>query len=272
MKIHLHLLKISLILLFVGFSLFVYGQNNNGNDNLELSFVTIKTDQTTNIYIDGKFKNKGRWYGEIQPGQHVIKLEKDGYKPVEKQFSILNGQNLVIEVAGPDEQITTPIKEEHYDKYKFITLNASYSLQPQGAIGLTAGYIKKFGAFVSVMSGFGFKGFSTDLSSDDYGFVNGNYPYYTGTKSRSRLSVMIGGIASIKDVVFLRLGVGYGTRKLAYETVDGKWINHSKYSYNGVDLSLGAQAFFNRFTVSLDVVTTSFKAAELKIGFGLNLN
>lgn len=163
--------------------------------------------------------------------------------------------------------------ENNYDTYKFVTINYSFSLQPQSAIGLTVGYIKKFGAFVSVMSGFGFKGFSTDLSSDDNGFVNGNYPFYTGKTSKSRLSVIVGGIASIKDKVFVRAGLGYGTKKLAYETNDGKWINHSKYSYSGVDISVGAQTFFSdKFTVSLDVITTSFKAAELKLGFGLKLN
>lgn len=272
MRTHLHLFKISLILLFIGSSMFLHSQNNNENDNLELGFVTIKTDPTASIYLDDQFKNKGRWYGEILSGQHVIRLEKDGFESVEQHFSLSTGQNLVIEVNGPNKKVIIPIVETEYKQYKYVTLNGSYSIQPQGAIGFTVGYIKKFGAFVSVMTGFGFKGFSADMTADDNGFVNGDYPFYTGKTSKSRLSVIVGGIASIKDKVFIRAGLGYGTRKLAYETEEGKWINHSKYSYNGVDLSLGAQTFFKKFTVSLDVVTTSFKATELKLGFGLKLN
>lgn len=179
------------------------------------------------------------------------------------------GQNSF--VVSQDAGNNKKTYDNNYPTYKFITLNTSLSIQPQFAVGLTAGYVKKFGGFISIMTGLGFKGFSADMTSDDNGFVNGNYPLYTGKTSKSRLSIILGGIMSVTDKVYVRAGIGYGTRKVAYETVDGKWINYGKESYSGIDLSAGAQTFIKRFTLSFDLVTTSFKAMECKLGFGFTL-
>ena len=267
MRVQIHLSKILLVLFFVGFCMFLQGQN----DNLELSFVTIKTGQSSKIFLDNQYKNTGKWYGEILPGQHIVRIDKEGYKSVEKSFSISNGQNIVVEIAEPTEKIINEIEKDTCEVHKFITINGSYSLQPQGAVGFTVGYVKKFGGFISIMSGFGFKGFSADKTSDDNGFVNGDYPFYTGKTSKTRLSIILGGIMCVTDNVYLKAGLGYGTRRVAYETVDGKWINYGKYCYNGVDLSLGAQTFIEQFTLSFDLVTTSFKSMECKLGLGITI-
>ncbi len=267
MTTQIHLSRVLLILFFIGFSMILNGQN----DTLKLSFVTIKTNPSSKIFLDDQYKNTGKWYGEIQPGQHTVRIEKEGYLSVEQSFSILNGQNVVVEVPEPTEKIITTPNKKDYKQYKFITLNTSLSIQPQFAVGFTAGYVKKFGGFISIMTGFGFKGFSAETTSDDNGFVNGDYPMYTGKTSKSRLSIIVGGIMSVTDKVYVRAGVGYGTRKVAYETVDGKWINYGKESYSGIDLSAGAQTFIKRFTLSFDLVTTSFKAMECKLGFGFTL-
>lgn len=265
-------LKISNLLLLVVLSVCLYGQNIDQNDELNLSFVTIITDQSSKIYLDDQYKGIGRWYGEITPGQHQIRIEKKGYEPVEEDFSIANGANLIVDVDGPDEKIEEPIPPINYEPHTFITLNGSLSFQPQFAMGLTFGYVKQYGVFASVMTGFGFKGFSTNITSDENGYVNGKYPDYTGNTSSSRLSIIVGGIASIKEKVFLRAGLGYGTRCVAYETKDGTWINHGAVSYSGIDMSFGVQAFFNKYTGSFDIVTTSFEAVELKFGIGITID
>ena len=265
MKTQINFSRVVLILLFVGLNMLLYGQN----DNMELSYVTIKTGPSSKIFLNDQYKSVGKWYGEINPGQHIVRIEKEGYQSVEQSFSILNGQNIVVEVAEPTEKITTTPNKKEFKEYKFITLNGSLSFQPQGAVGFTVGYVKKFGGFISIMTGFGFKGFSADKTSDDNGFVNGNYPLYTGKKSKSRLSIIVGGIMCATDKLYVRAGAGYGTRMVSYETADGKWINYGKNSYSGIDLSAGVQTFIKRFTASFDIVTTSFLMMECKLGLGI---
>ena len=71
------------------------------------------------------------------------------------------------------------------------------------------------------------------------------------------------------NVLALKLGAGYGTRSLAWETADGNYIKNQAYSVSGVDLNAGVQLFLNKFCLSIDFVTTNAKYSEVKVGVGV---
>ena len=73
---------------------------------------------------------------------------------------------------------------------------------------------------------------------------------------------IVGGLA-------LRVGAGYGIRNFAYEMTDGKYVKNTDVSASGIDAAVGAQYKIGKIVVSLDMVTTSFKIFEAKLGVGM---
>lgn len=159
--------------------------------------------------------------------------------------------------------------KERWPKQTFVTLNAAYSFSPQASFGFSVGQVKRFGWFVSVMSNGRFSGFRADGECDRDGFVGGSYyPYYTGETNKMRLSVMAGGLMRLSGPLMLRVGVGYGSRTVRWQTTDGQWYRNTAFSWQGVDLSAGLQLHWHGFVGSLEAVTTQFKNVETKIGLG----
>ena len=151
----------------------------------------------------------------------------------------------------------------------FVTVNAAYSVAPQGSLGFSVGQVKRFGWFVSLMSNGNFSGFSADGDCDGQGFLpDGHLMQYTDEVSKTRLSVMAGGMMRVSGPLCLRVGLGYGNRTLLWQTTDGEWYRNKDYSLQGIDLSAGVQLHLKGFVVSLEAVTTQFKNVEAKIGLG----
>lgn len=176
----------------------------------------------------------------------------------------------------PKEQnVEKPVKQkvesnaEGSNKF-FGTLNFAYSAAPQISFGFSIGQVKRFGWFVSVMTNGSFKGFSAAGNCDADGYLDdGSLPLYTGETAKDRLSVIAGGMMSLTDMLYVRVGVGYGVRNLCWQTEDGQYYRNMAYSVSGVDVSAGLQAHFGMFVVSVEAVTTNFKTLEGKLGFGV---
>lgn len=173
---------------------------------------------------------------------------------------------IMIEENRNDEPSFTEQKSDF--KKTFFTLNVAYTNSPQTSFGFTFGQCRKVGWFVSLMSGFDFKGLSSDAECNESGYVGNAYPLYSGNDSKNRLSIMGGAMFRFNRMVYSRIGVGYGLRNLNYETADGKWIRATEYSTSGVDMSAGLLFNFKGFVLSGDVVTTNFKTLEFKLGIG----
>jgi hypothetical protein len=160
--------------------------------------------------------------------------------------------------------------KERWPRETFITLNAAYGMAPQGAVGFSGGQVKRFGWFVSVMTNGNLSGFTFDGDCDAQGFLpNGHLMPYTGEVSKTRLSVMAGGMMRLRGPWIARVGVGYGNRTLRWQTTDGEWYRNTDFSQSGIDLSAGLQLHWRRMAFSLEAVTTQFKNIETKIGIGI---
>ena len=106
-----------------------------------------------------------------------------------------------------------------------------------------------------------------NYTADANGYVDGEYPYYTGEKCNMRISVMGGAMMKVAKPLYLRAGVSYGMRVISWYTKDNL-VKMPDDSWTGVDVSLGAQLHLKGFVISLEAVTTSFKDVEGKVGVG----
>ena len=248
--------------------------------------VLNSTPAMAEIYIDGERKGETPMrINKLNVGKHSLRLVKEGYKPLNKSFNIEDGKTLELEekmeaeapvVVKPEK----PKKEEKLNPEKekpakltapsvwFATANFAYSFAPQASFGFSVGQVKRFGWFISAMSNFGFKAMQYNYTADANGYVDGEYPYYTGEKCNLRISVMGGAMMKVAEPLYLRAGVGYGQRVKSWYISDGRLVKMSGDSWTGVDVSLGAQVHLKGFVLSLEAVTTSFKDVEAKVGVG----
>lgn len=240
------------------------------------------------LYIDGKEVGETpRRINTIPIGEHSVRLKKDGYTPLQKAITIEEGETLVLEEqleALPEPKAKDKPKKEEKPKSEakpkvekpqasipstwFATLNFAYDPSPQTSFGFTVGSVKKFGWFFSAMSNFGFKAMEYNYTADVDGYVDGNYPAYSGESCSTRISVIGGAMMKVANPLYLRAGVGYGMRVKSWYTGDVGLVKMSNDSWIGVDASLGAQAHLKGFVLSFDVVSTNFKNMELKAGMG----
>lgn len=247
---------------------------------------------------------------DIIIGNHTVRIVKEGYNIIEKSVVVNENRVLSINetlkvkstpasTVTPKPQTTTSTtpktttttpkattskttttpkattsKTTSYKKrlYRitFLDVNFAYSIAPQTSVGLTFGQVKKVGWYVSVMSGLGFNALGTSMECDKHGYVKYQLPFYSGETSRSRLSAIGGFMFRPSRALAFKVGAGYGTRILAWETVDGEWIKNSYYSTSGIDLDAGMEFFLGGINMSLDVISTNFKTCEIKVGFGIN--
>lgn len=259
------------------------------------------------IYIDGKhYGQTPNILTDIIIGNHTVKIVKEGYNSIEKKVVVsenralslnetltlkttttstvtskpqtttntyttttLNKPSTTSAKAAATTSKTTTSKKKLY-KLTFLDVNFAYSIAPQTSVGLTFGQVKKVGWYVSVMSGFGFDALGATMECSKYGYINNQLPFYSGETSKSRLSAIGGFMFRPAKALAFKVGAGYGTRILAWETTDGEWIKNNGYSASGLDFDAGMEFFLGGINMSFDVISTNFKTCEAKVGFGIN--
>lgn len=250
------------------------------------SLVVESKPDMVDLYIDNEFVGQTpKLINDIVIGQHELKLTKEGYKEYTGSIIVKKNERTQVEPKlealpkpkpkkGEKPKKTKPvpvidsIKMQGKKSVWFATANVAYSLAPQASFGFSVGQVKRFGWFFSAMSNFGFKAMQYNYTADANGYVDGEYPYYTGEKCNLRISVMGGAMMKVAEPLYLRAGVGYGQRVKSWYISDGRLVKMSDDSWAGVDVSLGAQVHLKGFVLSLDAVTTSFKDVEGKVGVG----
>lgn len=167
-----------------------------------------------------------------------------------------------------EAQQTQAPKVKRIPKITFATLNGAYTNTENPSVGFTFGQVQKFGWFASVMSGFHFAGIAPAAISDAEGFVGEDLPFYKDEYAKTVLSIIGGGVMRLNDMMYLKVGAGFGNRSLSWKTLDDRWVRNGGYSAVGVDVSAGMMFNFRGFVLSLDAVTTNFSIFEGKIGLG----
>ena len=133
------------------------------------------------------------------------------------------------------------------------------------------GFVRKNGAYVKFRSDFGSA--SADLECDDSGALTSGgegTPYYKeGVTQKARLSVTAGYLRQLWKPVYLYAGAGYGSRTLAWETVEGELVKNTDHSAVGVAAELGVIGRLGKFALSVGFHTVNFKHHEVTVGVGI---
>lgn len=214
--------------------------------------------EKADVYVEDKLVGTTPYASkEMQSGTYQIEIRKKGYPVKKQEVTITDGMTTELDIDMSDAAAA------------FATLNYGFSTAPQHSLGLTFGMVKKFGWYFSAMTGLSFDAFNTVATCDELGNVDGETQIYSGNTANSRLSFIAGAMFRPVNILALKLGAGYGTRTLAWETADGSYIANEAYSVSGVDINAGVQLFLNKLSLSIDCVTTNAKYSEIKIGVGV---
>lgn len=204
------------------------------------------------------------------------------WHPLQEQESFV-AENVRFRVVALD-----PYQFYALPKYKggktnietFILGEIAYSPVPQLSYGLTFGQMYKYGLgwFVDFRSNFNFRSANNGLKCTQGGYVNGELPFYSGRKQSSSMVCHAGLVFDILDAVKVQrnrfnsfglyVGMGYGWRRLLWETTDGKWVEYAPTSYKGFCANIGLQGSIYGFTLRAGINTIGFKYTEIEAGLG----
>lgn len=156
----------------------------------------------------------------------------------------------------------------------FATVNASYGFSGIPMAGFTVGQYDKFGWYVTLMTGFDFDytGYQVVDHCQKDGYIGAILPFYKPNSKISAVSVMAGGIMGLNDIVYVKAGLGYGMRSVAWQLWEDDYVTNDGFSAHGVDVGAGLLFDINRFVLTLDGVTTNFHVFEARLGLGFRFS
>ena len=230
--------------------------------------VLIKTDKSGDkLYIDGSFVGKTPFITHLSYGKHELKSSRRSYTTI-KNIELRDDSDGQTSSSTQTYVLLFETLDEYLNKgMHSLTLNMAYSLAPQVSLGLTYGYVRKIGWFVSVMSNFNFRFNATPWNDISYL----DKAVFSGESSKARLSFTGGLVIKTIGPIYAKIGAGYGLRVKCWK-VSNNWYEYEPDTYRGIDLTAGLMLNTNGCTISCDVVTTNFKTIETKVGFGINWN
>lgn len=139
----------------------------------------------------------------------------------------------------------------------------------QLSYGLMAGFVKRTGGYVKFRHSFSKVSDNGGECNDEGVSATGQTRWYSGRTEKSRMAVTAGVLQQLWKPVYLYAGVGYGVRKLSWETTGGEWIKNTDHSFKGIEAEIGGIVRYGRLAVSLGIQTNSFKYAEANVGVGV---
>ncbi|WP_279209625.1 PEGA domain-containing protein [Bacteroides nordii] len=222
-------------------------------------------EQDANVYIDGTLAGQTPYKSDRMPiRSYKLRIEKDLFFPIDTVVNISAG-----ETNGQTFTMISTIKPKEPRR---MLVMAEVGYHPsQLSYGGMIGFVRKNGAYVKFRSDFGSA--SADLECDDSGALTSGgegTPYYKeGVTQKARLSVTAGYLRQLWKPVYLYAGAGYGSRTLAWETVEGELVKNTDHSAAGVAAELGAIGRLGKFALSVGFHTVNFKYHEVAIGVGI---
>ena len=222
-------------------------------------------EQDANVYIDGTLAGQTPYKSDRMPiRSYRLRIEKDLFCPIDTVVNISAG-----ETNGQTFTMISTIKPKEPRR---MLVMAEVGYHPsQLSYGGMIGFVRKNGAYVKFRSDFGSA--SADLECDDSGALTSGgegTPYYKeGVTQKARLSVTAGYLRQLWKPVYLYAGAGYGSRTLAWETVEGELVKNTDHSAVGVAAELGVIGRLGKFALSVGFHTVNFKHHEVTVGVGI---
>ena len=183
-------------------------------------------------------------------------------------------ERIAAEKKVHSDSVKTARKERiaAYPWSNFVMLNGAYALYPEYAFGITYARVKQYGFYVSAMMNPSIR-FHADHYGSASGAIDGEYPFYSGKHTSTRISATAGALVRLHIPMYLYAGVGYGYRGLFYETTEHDWVawRTANTIYHGMHWEAGLMGNIKGFAISLGVSSiTDFSNMyyEAKLGLG----
>ena len=222
-------------------------------------------EQDANVYIDGTLAGQTPYKSDRMPiRSYRLRIEKDLFFPIDTVVNISVG-----ETNGQTFTMISTIKPKE-PRRMLVMAEVGYHPSQLSYGGMIC-FVRKNGAYVKFRSDFGSA--SADLECDDSGALTSGgegTPYYKeGVTQKARLSVTAGYLRQLWKPVYLYAGAGYGSRTLAWETVEGELVKNTDHSAVGVAAELGVIGRLGKFALSVGFHTVNFKHHEVTVGVGI---
>lgn len=222
-------------------------------------------EQDAKVYIDSVEVGVTPYRSDRMPlRDYGIRVEKDLFFPIDSIVTIQSG-----ETASLTFTLTSTVKPRT-PRRMLIMAVAGYG-SSQVSYGGTIGFVRENGAYVSFRSDFGSVS-DEGMECDDTGTLTAGgegKPYYKdGIEHKSRLSVTVGYLRHLWKPFYFYVGAGYGSRILAWETVDNEVVKNTDRSAEGVAGELGFIVRAGKFAISAGYHTVNFQHHEVSGGIG----
>ncbi len=196
-----------------------------------------------------------------------IDISKNGFMSYQMEaIQIKNGEYMAYKLSPKYDDN----KKKIYNA--FVMGNYAYDIvSGTHSAGFSGGKLlfckKRLGLFLSGSTTFPME--TTFIGKcDKEGYLeDGSRPNYVDSQI-TQWSVLGGIYWRLFDKFYLKAGLGVGVRNVYWQTEDNYYYRNLGYSKTGLALTGGVQYHVNNLVLSLDMVTNSFRTADLKIGLG----
>lgn len=221
-------------------------------------------EQDAKVYIDSTEMGLTPYKSDRMPLKNYhVRVEKEFFFPLDTMLTVLPG-----ETTTHTFRMVSTIKPKE-PRHTLVMLEGGWH-PSQTSFGAMVGFVSTNGAYVRFRSDFG--SVSTELECDDTGALTSGgtgAPYYKeGVSKKSKMSITAGYMRRLAKPLYAYVGAGYGSRTLAWETVEDELVKNTDHSATGVAAEIGAIGRFGKFAVSVGCQTVNFKYMELSAGIG----
>lgn len=222
-------------------------------------------EQDAKVFVDGRQVGDTPYKSDRMPlRSYRIRVEKDLFFPMDSLAEVVAGETETLVF-----KMVSTLKPRALRKM-LVMADAGYQ-SSQVSYGGMIGFVRENGAYVRFRSDFG--SVSSKLECDDTGALTSGgegKPYYsTGVEHKSRMSVVGGYLRHLWKPFYGYVGVGYGQRTLAWETVDGEMVKNIDRSSSGVAGEAGLLVNVGKFALSAGYHTVNFKCHEVGGSIGI---
>lgn len=204
----------------------------------------------------------------------------------EKENFIADDVRFKVEALGSYEQYLLPKSRKGEDlggktnMETFVTADFAYGFAPQLSGGLMLGQTYNgVGWFISARSNFNFQSSGKYGQAQKGGSIAGILPFYSGKRQSSHFVANAGAVVDFIEVgggskrnrfntFGLYAGLGYGWRRMLWETVDGDWVEYLPNSATGVSTNIGIIGSVYGLTLKAGINTIKFKYLDVEVGIG----
>ena len=142
---------------------------------------------------------------------------------------------------------------------------------PDVSYGLMAGFqVRRSGVYARLSSNYQHCPTSYSCYSD--GSLDGSgYFWASGAYKRTNLYASAGPVVGLSRNFSVSAGLGYGSKKIVWEDIEGAWAKVSDKSHSGILVECGALCLLKRLSFSVGIHTIAFRTVGATCGVGVKL-